>query len=83
MKYLFIDTNIWLSLYYFTNNDLSQFNKLKSYIGRSINLVLPKQVYDEIIRNRENKLRSDLKDFVVKDLQYPAFAKGYEEYENF
>lgn len=83
MKYLFIDTNIWLSLYYFTNNDLSQFNKLKSYIGGSINLVLPKQVYDEIIRNRENKLRSALKDFVVKDLQYPAFAKGYEEYEDF
>ena len=28
MKNLFIDTNIWLSLYHFTNDDLTQFQKL-------------------------------------------------------
>ena len=83
MKNLFIDTNIWLSLYHFTDNDLSQFEKLKSYIGNSINLFLPRQVYDEIVRNRENKLKSALSDFVVKAPNYPAFAKGYDEYEKF
>lgn len=83
MKNLFIDTNIWLSLYHFTENDLSQFEKLKSYIGESINLILTRQVYDEIVRNRENKLKSALSDFTIKAPQYPAFAKGYGEYEIF
>ena len=83
MKNLFIDTNIWLSLYHFTDNDLSQFEKLKSYIGDNINLILTRQVYDEIIRNRENKLKSALSDFIIKAPQYPAFAKGYDEYKFF
>ncbi|SFN64757.1 PIN domain-containing protein [Proteiniclasticum ruminis] len=83
MKNLFIDTNIWLSLYHFTDNDLSQFEKLKSYIGDSINLILTRQVYDEIIRNRENKIKSALGDFTIKAPQFPAFAKGYEEYHFF
>ncbi len=83
MKYLFIDSNIWLSLYHFTEDDLSQFEKLKEYIGQSINLIMPRQVYDEILRNRENKLKNALNDFVVKAPQYPAFAKGYAEYEEF
>lgn len=81
MKNLFIDTNIWLSLYHFTNNDLSQFEKLKNYIGISINLIVPQQVYDEITRNREAKIKAALKDFVVKEPNYPAFCKGYKEYD--
>lgn len=55
MKYVFIDTNVWLSLYHFTNDDLSQFEKLKDMLGESINLIIPQQVYNEIIRNREAK----------------------------
>lgn len=80
MKNLFIDTNIWLSLYHFTNDDLTQFEKLKEYIGDSINLIVPQQVYDEIIRNREVKIKDALKDFDVKAPSYPVFCKGYEEY---
>ena len=38
MKNLFIDTNIWLSLYHFTDNDLSQFAKLKSYMMRLLEI---------------------------------------------
>lgn len=50
MKYVFIDTNIWLFLYHFTNDDLTQFEKLKDMLKESINLIVPKQVYDEITR---------------------------------
>ena len=83
MKNLFIDTNIWLSLYHFTKDDLSQFEKLKDCIGTSINLFIPRQIYDEIIRNRENKIKTAMKEFVVKVPAYPAFAKGYEEFACF
>ena len=51
MKYLFIDSNIWLSIYHFTNDDLEQFKKLKDLINRDIKLFIPLQVYDEVIRN--------------------------------
>ncbi|MDD6413008.1 MAG: PIN domain-containing protein [Blautia sp.] len=56
MKNLFIDTNIWLSLYHFTNDDLNQFNKLKDMLDAEIRLFVPRQVKDEITRNREAKL---------------------------
>ena len=56
MKNIFIDSNIWLSLYNFTNNDLEQFKKLKSHIDDSINLIVTEQVFDELTRNRENKI---------------------------
>lgn len=81
MKNLFIDTNIWLSLYYFTNDDLSQFEKLKKMLNTSINLIVPQQVADEITRNREAKLRDALRDFDFKSPKYPAFCKGYKDYE--
>lgn len=83
MKNLFIDTNIWLSLYHFTKDDLYQFEKLKDRIGKSINLIITKQVHDEIIRNRENKIMSAIKEFEVKAPVYPAFTKGYDEFNTF
>ena len=81
MKNLFIDSNIWLSLYHFTNDDLAQFSKLKDMINKSIRLFVPQQVYDEITRNREAKLKDALKAFDVKALQFPAFCKAYDEFE--
>ena len=83
MKNLFIDSNIWLSLYHFTNDDLAQFGKLKEIIGQDIKLFIPKQVYDEVIRNREAKLKDAFKSFEIKAIQYPAFCKEYDEYEKF
>jgi hypothetical protein len=81
MKYVFIDTNIWLSLYQFTNDDLSQFEKLKAMLGKSIELIVPQQVSDEIIRNRESKISDALRDFDLKEPKYPAFCKGYDEFD--
>lgn len=78
---LFIDSNIWLSLYHFTNDDLEQFAKLKDMINKSIRLFVPQQVYSEISRNREAKLKEALKFFDGKDVQFPAFSKGHSEFE--
>lgn len=83
MKNLFIDSNIWLSLYYFTNDDLVQFEKLKELNGTDIKLFLPQQVYDEVNRNRETKLKEAFKQFEIKQIQFPVFCKEYEEYEQF
>lgn len=81
MKNLFIDSNIWLSLYHFTNDDLVQFSKLKDMVNKSIRLFIPQQVYDEIARNREAKLKDALKAFDIKTFRFPAFCKGYPEFD--
>lgn len=81
MKNLFIDTNIWLSLYDFTSNDLGEFLKLKEHIGDSVKLIIPKQIHHEIIRNRENKLKSSMKQFLLDIPRYPVFTKAYKEYK--
>ena len=83
MKNLFIDTNVWLSLYSFSNDDLSQFEKLNDMLGKSINLIMTQQVIDEINRNRENKLQKALEDFELKNPKYPVFCQSYEQYGEF
>lgn len=80
---LFIDSNIWLSLYHFTSDDLSQFGKLKDLIGKSVKLFVPQQVYDEVLRNRETKLKDAFVTFDIKKIQYPAFCKEYDEFAQF
>lgn len=83
MKNLFIDSNVWLSLYHFTNDDLAQFGKLKELNGKDIRLLIPHQVYDEVQRNREAKLKDTFKEFDVKPIHFPVFCKEYEEYSQF
>ena len=83
MKNLFIDSNVWLSLYHFTNDDLEQFGKLKELIGKEIKLFVPQQVFDEVKRNREAKLKDAFKLFEVKPIQFPVFCKEYPEYSQF
>ena len=83
MKNLFIDSNVWLSLYHFTNDDLAQFSKLKELIGSQIKLFVPQQVFDEVQRNREAKIKDAFKSFEVKPIQFPVFCKEYPEYAQF
>lgn len=77
---LFIDTNIWLSLYDFSNDNLAQFEKLKTYKDNKIKLYIPQQVVDEVYRNRDNKLNSTYKDFNLSVPKFPNFTKTYSEY---
>ena len=80
---VFIDSNIWLSLYHFSNDDLEQFGKLQELLGQGVTLFLPQQVIEEVGRNRENKIKDALNKFKFPKIQFPAFCKEYNEYEIF
>jgi hypothetical protein len=59
---LFIDTNVLLSFYHLTNDDLEELSKLAVLLrNRQVQLFLPEQVADEFRRNRENKIADSLK----------------------
>lgn len=80
---VFIDTNVFLSFYHLTNDDLEELRKLKVLLEKgNVVLRLPRQTVDEYRRNRETKIAAALKS--LKDqklnLQFPALCKDYEEY---
>ena len=81
MKNLFLDSNIWLSLYTFSNDDLEQFEKLENLLDKDIKLFIPEQVCDEVMRNRENKYKEAISSFELNVTKFPAFCKGYPEYK--
>jgi hypothetical protein len=83
MKTVFIDSQIWLSLYDFSSDDLTQFSKLHDLVGRDIEIVLTEQVFEEVKRNRENKIRDALSAFRNVGTQIPNLCKGYEQYSAF
>lgn len=81
---IFIDTNIFLSFYHFTSDDLEELKKLGVLLSnRRVRLFLPQQVLDEFWRNRENKISDALKKLRDQrlNLQFPQFCKDYEEFE--
>lgn len=82
---IFIDTNILLSFYHLTSEDLEELKKLGVLLRKkSISLFLPSQVTDEFKRNRERKI-SDAITILEKqklNLQFPQLCKDYEEYKN-
>lgn len=80
---LFIDTNILLSFYHFTNDDLEELRKLAAFVGAGdVRLVLPEQVVDEFRRNRANKIVAALDRLCNQrlSLEFPQLCKEYEEY---
>ena len=83
MKNVFIDANIWLSLYHYSNDDLEQFSKLKELLVSDIRLFIPKQICDEVQRNRDSKIKDALSKFEGFNFNFPAFTKNYDEYSAF
>ncbi len=80
---LFIDTNIFLSFYHLSSDDLEELRKLAVLLDKKkVTLLLPKQVIDEYRRNREVKIADALKRFQDNKLndQFPQICKEYEEY---
>jgi len=77
---VFIDANIWLSLYDFSNDDLEQFRKLSDLIDTDVRILLPFQVRDEFYRNRENKIHDVLKQFGNIATKIPNICRGYPEF---
>ena len=54
---LFIDTNIFLSFYEFTKDDLEELKKLSRMLAEDeLTLLLPSQVVDEFWRNRDERI---------------------------
>ena len=80
---LFIDSNIFLSFYSFTNEDLTELEKLALLIkNKEIDLLLPRQVMDETHRNRANVINDSFKKFRETRifLQFPSYCKKYDQY---
>ena len=82
---IFIDTNIFLSFYHFSNDDLEELKKLSLLLQQGkAKLFLPEQVIQEFRRNRDNKIADALKQLREQklDLRFPQFCKEYDEFEN-
>jgi len=80
---LFIDTNIYLTFYHFTSDDLEELKKLSIAIeNQKIKLYITKQVLNEYKRNREARISDALKKFTEQKLnnQFPQICKEYEEF---
>lgn len=78
---LFLDTNIWLSFYSLTRDDLEELRKVGVLIDNDrLKLYVTDQVRDEFRRNRENKFAAAMKKFTDGGLpdQIPQFCKDYE-----
>lgn len=83
--HLFIDTNVYLKFYHYSNDDLEELNKLQVLLDNNkLELHLPEQVINEFQRNRDTKLADALKTFNSSklDIQFPQFCKGYKEFES-
>jgi hypothetical protein len=83
--HVFIDTNVLLSFYAFTNDDLEQLKKLSGLIkSGDLALYLSTHSRDEFQRNREAKLSETLRQFEkVGQVAVPRFMEGYAELKDF
>lgn len=82
-KNLFIDTNIWLSMYDSSPNNLNQFNKLLNLLDSEFNLIITQQVYDEFVRNRDKKLKKIIEEFANFKLCFPNVVKEYKIFKKY
>jgi predicted nucleic acid-binding protein len=83
MKHLFIDTNIYLTFYHFSSDDLEELKKLLVAVDNGkIKLYITKQVIAEFRRNREAKIADALRIFNSQKLpnQFPQICKSYAQY---
>jgi predicted nucleic acid-binding protein len=83
-KHLFIDTNVLLSFYHYSGDDLEELKKLIVLLDqKKIKLYVPAQVKSEFNRNREVKIADALKRLIDQrlSLQFPQICKDYPEFE--
>lgn len=82
---LFIDTNIYLSFYDFSNRDLHELETLSHLVSnKELKLYITQQVKDEYLRNRESKIYQTFKDiqdqkFGFKPPRYCLESPHYKE----
>jgi len=81
--HLYIDTNVYLTFYHFTNEDLKELKKLIALINtKNIKLYLPEQTNNEFIRNREVKISDSIDKIRTSKLnnQFPQICQSYDEF---
>lgn len=82
---LYLDTNIYLSFYHLTNDDIEELSKLLLLVkSKELILYLPDQTRDEFYRNRDSKIADGLKKFNENKLNkiFPQMVKDYsQEYD--
>lgn len=79
---LYLDTNIFLSFYHLTNDDIEELRKLLLLVkSKELILYLPNQTKDEFYRNRDSKISDGLKKFTENKLNniFPQMVKDYSE----
>jgi predicted nucleic acid-binding protein len=83
--HLFVDTNVWLSFFAFSNDDITQLGKLIDLINNgTLKLYVPEQVANEFMRNREVKLADSIKEFSKGfSKALPRFLMDFEEAKAF
>jgi len=81
---LFIDTNVFLSFYHFSSDDLEELKKLVVLLKqKKVRLFRPQQLVDEFQRNRDSKIADAMRRLREGKfaIQFPQFCKDYPEYE--
>ncbi len=81
MKYVFIDTNVYLSFYHFNNDDLGKLQALVDFRDTNqLNILRNQQLRDEFNRNRENKINDALGMFVRPSVG--SVPRLFEQYKS-
>lgn len=81
---IFIDTNVLISFYGYSKDDLEELRKLIPIVeNRSHKLLITQQLKDEFYRNREKKISETLNDFQRHPLhiEIPKIFQRYDEIE--
>ena len=87
MLNIFLDTNIYLNFYRFSNEDLKKLESLIALIDKTsdIKLYITEQVKNEFYRNREsvvNEIINKIDNIWSWGLNLPSFSKKYAEHSN-
>lgn len=80
---IFIDTNVLLSFYHLSSDDLEELKKLIVLLQQKLVVLwLPEQTKIEFSRNRANKIADALRKLQEQrlNMQFPQLAKEYDEY---
>ena len=83
--HVFIDTNIFLSFYQCSNEDLGELAKLSNYIrDEKVCLYVPEQVQNEFLRNRDSTINEEMRRLRNPNLpsQFPRMCMDYDEYKS-
>lgn len=79
---LYLDTNVYLSFYHLSNEDLDELKKLSVLTkSKKITLYLPEQTKNEFYRNRDSKIADAIKRFNENKLNniFPQIIKDYDD----